>query len=121
MTLGEKIRYLRKKNKLSQKKLAELIDIHENHLGRYENDLSVPTSPVVKKFCEIFKVPADYLLFEESELNISGNISDKELLTQFQKIEAFGDDDKKVIKTLIDAFIAKHEMRKLVMNKEHRA
>jgi len=114
MTLGEKIRYLRKKNKLSQKRLGELLSMHENHVGRYENDQSVPTSPVIKKLCEIFKVPADYLLFDENELNISGNISDKELLTQFHKIEAFEENDKKIIKILIDAFIAKHEMKKLV-------
>lgn len=114
MTLGEKIRYLRKKNKISQKKLGELLDMHENHVGRYENDLSVPTSPVIKRLCEVFKVPADYLLFDESELNVSGNISDKELLIQFQKIESFDESDKKIIKILIDAFIAKHEMKRLV-------
>lgn len=114
MTFGEKIRTLRKKKKISQKQFADLLGMHVNQIGRYENDLSIPASPVIMKMSQIFQVPTDYLLSEESEKEATMQIMDTELLKQFKKIESFSNEDKQVIKTLIDAFIAKNQIRQMV-------
>ena len=68
MTLGEKIRQLRKRKKITQSQLAELIGTHESHIGRYEKDQSVPTSPILKKIAEAFNVSVDYLLFDKFQI-----------------------------------------------------
>lgn len=41
------------------------------------------------------------------------SLTDKELLNQFKAIEAMQEDDKTVIKTLIDAFITKKKVQQL--------
>lgn len=117
MTFGEKIRYVRKKRKMSQKQLADLLEIHENLIGRYENDATMPTAPVITKICEALDVPADYLLLDKDEKSISSKITDNELLKQFETIEKFSDEDKKVIKILIDAFISKNKIKDIVSHK----
>ncbi len=40
-------------------------------------------------------------------------LTDKELLNQFKEVEAMPDNDKNVIKELIDAFITKRKLRQL--------
>ncbi|HQE60585.1 MAG TPA: helix-turn-helix domain-containing protein [Spirochaetota bacterium] len=114
MTLGEKIRLIRKKKKLSQKELAQKIGMHENHLGRYENGLSEPTAPVLKKICEALDVPADYLLFDNKENSPASKVTDKELLEQFELVDKFTDDDKKIVKVVLDAFISRNKIKDIV-------
>jgi len=40
-------------------------------------------------------------------------LNDKELLNQFKAIEKMNDNDKSVVKTLIDAFITKRKIQQL--------
>ncbi|MCP4132294.1 MAG: helix-turn-helix transcriptional regulator [bacterium] len=114
MTFGEKLRYIRKKNKLSQQKLADMVKLHKNLIGRYEIGNSVPTAPALKKICEALNISADYLLFDKNENSSGTEISDYELLKQFEMIEQFPEEDKKVIKILIDAFISKNKIKEIV-------
>jgi len=39
---------------------------------------------------------------------------DRELLRQFQELQTLGDDDKRIVKTLIDAFLAKRKIQELM-------
>ncbi len=113
MTLGEKIRYLRTKNKMSQKKLGEVLELHENHLARYEKNQSVPNAIALKKLCEIFKVPADYLLFDRNENAISANISDAELLRQFEEIDGMDDSIKDHVRFFLDITIHTYKIKQI--------
>ncbi|MHC9542894.1 MAG: helix-turn-helix domain-containing protein, partial [Vulcanimicrobiota bacterium] len=59
MTIGEKIRKLRRERNLTQDQLAEMLGIHGRHLCRYENDHNRPKQRVLKKLAEIFDVPIE--------------------------------------------------------------
>ena len=39
---------------------------------------------------------------------------DRDLRRQFQELQTLGDDDKRIIKTLIDAFLAKRKIQELM-------
>jgi hypothetical protein len=43
------------------------------------------------------------------------SLTDKELLNQFKEVEKMNDNDKGVVKTLIDAFITKGKLKQLVL------
>jgi hypothetical protein len=43
------------------------------------------------------------------------SLSDEELLNQFKAIEKMQDNDKSVVKTLIDAFITKKKIQQLAL------
>jgi transcriptional regulator with XRE-family HTH domain len=101
MTLGEKIKQLRKERNISQTELAKIIGVHQSHIGRYERDESTPTAYVIKKLAEVLKVSADYLLSEEEEEIAASLTSDKELLQQFQDISRLAAPDKQFIKRMI--------------------
>jgi transcriptional regulator with XRE-family HTH domain len=60
--LGERIRELRKERELSQEKLAELADIHVNHLRRIELGQANPTYLVLWRLARAVDIPLQRLL-----------------------------------------------------------
>jgi transcriptional regulator with XRE-family HTH domain len=52
LALGERVRELRKGRGYSQEKLAELADIHENHLRRIELGQANPTYLVIVRIAK---------------------------------------------------------------------
>ena len=115
MTFGEKLRQLRKRKKLTQEQMAELIEIHESHVGRYEKDLSSPTAQVLIRISKLFNVSTDYLLFDDrSEPSTSLKISDNELFTQFQEVDKMSEDKRELIKRIISMAINEDKIKKMV-------
>lgn len=113
MTLGEKIRYLRTKKKISQKKLGEMLELHENHLARYEKNQSVPNATTLKNLCEFFHVSSDYLLFDKDENDISANISDVELLHQFEEIDQMDEKVKEHVRFFLNVTIHTYKIKQI--------
>lgn len=66
--LGERIRELRKKHKMSQKELAEKLGISTSAIGMYEQERREPDNTKLEKLCEIFNVTLDYLLGRKTML-----------------------------------------------------
>ena len=72
---GEKIRNLRKYKKITQEKLAELIDIDVRQVARIEAGESLPSIPTLLKFCSVLSVtPNDLLAFSSEESTASSSL-----------------------------------------------
>ena len=82
MSIGNKIENLRKKKKMSQEKLADLLGISRQTLSNYENDITSPDLNQSKKICEIFDVSLDELIGNDS--TISSKLSNTERLVKKQ-------------------------------------
>ena len=66
--LGSRIRQLRKRDGLSQEKLAELIGIDPNSVSRIECGVHYPSLDMIEKFAAIFMVEMrDLFLFSDQE------------------------------------------------------
>ncbi len=111
MSFGKRLKEVRTSKKISQEELSSRIGIHANHLSRYERDLTQPSIEVVKKIAKALEISIDALVFGEA--NNEGNLSDNELISLFKNIENFSNEDKTIVKTLIDAFITKRKIQKL--------
>ena len=61
-TVGEKIKYIRYQNNLSQFKFASEIGVSESTVFRWEVGERTPSKPHAKKICEKFDVPQDWFL-----------------------------------------------------------
>ncbi len=107
---SQRLRELRKQKNISQTELGKLVDIHYTHLGRYERGLSMPTSKTLQKLADVLGVSNDYLIEGSTKDAAKANFDDRELLKRFQEIEKLSEDDKYVIKKLIDAFLAKKQL-----------
>lgn len=62
-TLAENIRYLRKRNNISQVLLAEELGVARNCVGWWENEQIRPSLDSVVLLGQYFMVPIDDLLF----------------------------------------------------------
>lgn len=60
--LGERIKELRLKKGLSQKKLAEQLNTNQQRIANYENCIREPNYEMLLKICDFFKVSPNYLL-----------------------------------------------------------
>ena len=60
--LGEKIRNLRKENKISQEELAEKLDVSRQSISLWENDQTMPSLENIVSLANIFNVSTDVLL-----------------------------------------------------------
>lgn len=114
MTFGEKIKSLRQKKNLSQSDLGKLVEVHYSHIGRYEQNLSLPSVETLKKLAQTLGVSIDYLVFEDHELAVRVEFEDEDLLTHFKATEQLPADERVTVKKLIDAFLVKNQIKSLV-------
>lgn len=116
MTLGEKIKYLRKKEKMSQEDLADKIGIASAHLSKLENDKFQPSLEVLRKLIEVFQVSADYLLSQNEQQSTNIFIDDPSFARRIELLNSLEGKDKEVIFYLIDSILAKKKALDLLSN-----
>ena len=98
MSLGEKIKFLRTKNELTQENLAEKLNVSRSAIAKWETNSGVPEVNNLKRISEIFNVSLDELLNDEEKNDIVNSKSDniKECLEYkgyFYNIELSGWND----------------------------
>ena len=82
--LGEKIRNLRKENKISQEVLAEKLGVSRQSISLWENDQTMPSMENIIAIANIFGVSTDELLKDNDEKEIE-EISNEENVEQLAK------------------------------------
>ncbi len=109
-SFGDNLKRYRMNNNFSQAELAELVGMHCTHISRYERKITKPTLEVIKKFAESLKVSTDQLIYGESE-RVKVKINDQELLRMFTRVQSLRKDDVHCIKSMLNAYILKTDMR----------
>lgn len=113
VTLGERIRQLRKTRNWSQEDLGKKIDIHWQTIGTYEKNETIPSALVLKRIAESFEVTADYLLFGESDNVAMSKINDKELLRRVELLDKINTESKETLFKMLDMFIRDQQVKDL--------
>ena len=111
MNIGEKIKKLRQEKNVSQAVLGEIVGVHEKHISRYERGISQPSTEVLRKMAEFFSVSIDFLV-GEGDFYFE-NPNDNELFDYFEEANRLEDEDKNIIKGVLDAIIFKAKMKRL--------
>ena len=62
MEIGTAIKALRKQKGIGQKQLADMCDISVNALSQIEINATFPQKKTLRKICEAFNIPMQYLL-----------------------------------------------------------
>jgi len=81
MTIGQRIKLLRKSKKMTLKEFGAAVEATDASISTIENGKYQPSLAVVINICNTFKVSADYLLFgeiiemslQENSYNIDNN------------------------------------------------
>lgn len=67
MILSKNIRYLRKSKKMSQGKLAELLNKSESAIQMWETDKRSPIMGTVQQLCDIFDIDMNTIVYTDLE------------------------------------------------------
>ncbi len=68
MTLGERLKQLRKNSGLTQEQFAKKLGATRGALSNWEIDNSTPDNEMLKKIADFFKVTTDYLLGRDEKI-----------------------------------------------------
>ncbi len=107
MPFADKLANLRKEKGLTQLALAELVQLHQAQIHRYESGGSEPSMSALKRLALALGVTSDELIFDEAERG-----PDDDLRLQFEAISSFDPDEKRTAKEVLEGLILKHEARR---------
>ena len=107
MQLAARLIQLRKQKRLSQQALADAVGLHVTQIKRYEAGATQPSLEALKKIAVTLGVSTDFLLFDDAERG-----PDDELRLQFDVITHLEDEEKRIIRELIDGMILKYQARR---------
>jgi transcriptional regulator with XRE-family HTH domain len=101
---AQRLSALRKERNITQQGLAELVSMGITQIKRYEAGTSQPTLDAIRKLARTLRVSSDELLFGKTERG-----PDEDLRFQFEAIARFTDDEKKVVRSVLEGLLLKHE------------
>lgn len=107
MGFSDRLAVLRRERKISQQSLADSVGVHVTQLRRYEAGTSQPTAEVLRNLARELRVSADALLFDPDERG-----PDDELRLHFEAVSRFDDEEKKVVKAVLEGLLIKHDAQK---------
>ena len=84
-----------------------MVGMHISQIRHYEGGQSQPTLYAIRKLAKALSVSADMLLFEEDERGPGDD-----LRLQFEAVSRFDEDEKQVVRSLLEGMILKHEARR---------
>ena len=100
LTMGDRIKEIRKKNSLTQEQLAEKLDISVEYVSQIERGMKIPSMQIFIKLVEVLDVSADYLIRDTvstHNMYVNKQIASKlERLTPKQRV---------AIEAIIDTYI----------------
>ena len=91
------------------------IGVSLTQLQRYENKGVQPPADILNKLADVLKTSVDFLINGNTSEKAQATLKDTDLLQQFKAVDLMPDEDKQVIKKLIDAFITKGKLKQLAL------
>lgn len=76
--LGDKIKALRQKKKLTQKELADDLKISQSTIGMIERNDRGASKELLIKLANYFGITVDYLLSDEKDINPTSELNNKD-------------------------------------------
>ena len=107
MDFPERLSKLRKERKLTQRELAERVDVHIMQIQRYDNGSTQPKLDITRKLATTLAVSADELIFGEGERDPID-----ELKRQLEALNQFDEEDRNVAKAVFESLILKHNAKR---------
>jgi transcriptional regulator with XRE-family HTH domain len=106
-SIGARISQLRKDKGMTQKELAERLEVSQPVVSDYENDVIRLPADIVGEIAQILEVTSDELLGLKREARSTGSVKNRRLSRRLQAIDALPKRDQEALLRTIDAFISK--------------
>ncbi|RSI91154.1 helix-turn-helix domain-containing protein [Streptococcus mitis] len=107
--LPERLKNLRKKAGLTQKQIAEKLQVGQNSYSNWEKGKRTPIQPTIEKLAEILNTSTDYLL---GKTDIPDRDLEVDINTAIDNSVAYDgtpitDNDREIIKDFLKEYFAK--------------
>lgn len=112
MSFGERLKRARQDKAISQSELGKIVGIHYTQIGRYESKGAKPSGEVLAKIAAALSVTSDFLMSGTNQDQAEASLNDRELLSQFQRVEHLPQDKKAIVKELLESFLLKCDLQK---------
>lgn len=121
MAFGKNLAKFRKEKGLTQEDLVRKSGVAISQIRRYETNKSAPSLDAITKLVTALGVSIDEMVFDKVT-GIAGNkIIDRELLEQFEAISIMGEDEKYVVKKILEGVIVKHQVERVMKPKAQKS
>jgi len=107
---------LRKAADFTQQALADAATLHVNQIRRYEAGTAQPTLEALIRLAQVLHVSLDDLVFGEDERGPS-----EDLRLRFEAVSNMPEQEKAVVKELLDAMILKHQAKRFLCRQRREA
>ena len=100
-----RIQELRKSKKMSQVKLATLVDTSQNTISRIELEEADPSPELLCKLADYFHTSVDYILYRSNQRYIweaHDNTADSRISMYARKLQSLNEEKRNAIYTLIN-------------------
>lgn len=106
MTIGERIKKLRKEQNMTQKELSEKVGISTSNITKYEIGQLEPNLEIITKLSKVFNVPVSALIIDD----FNNSYASVDLLDKFETGNITDTDINKLTKCIILAVINKYNL-----------
>jgi len=115
VSLGKKLKQLRKEKGWSQDEFAYNAQIDGRQVSRYENERVMPSIEVVVKMAKAYNVSIDYLLLDDVPRRPL-DLHASKLAEKIMRVEQLSEEDERSLLHLLDAIEAKNKLKALAAN-----
>lgn len=106
-TMGQRISQFRKDRGMTQKELAEALEVSQPVISDYEKDVIRIPADIVIELTKILKVSGDEILGIATNKQQGGGLKNRRLSRKLQEIDKLPKRDQEALLRTIDAFISK--------------
>ena len=101
------------KNRFKQD-LEKLVNVHFTQVSRYERGETKPNAEAMTRLAKVLDTTVDFLMNGTTDDVVQNAGLEKELISRFKDVQDLNQEDKKVVLSLMDAFIAKTKIQSLL-------
>ena len=110
---SERLKLLRSARNITQARLAELLAVDPRVYNRWERGTAMPQFDTVVKIADILQISLDELA-GRTETTSEPKIHNYELLNLYHQVDDLPDGEQQALVLVIDSFIKKTQMTKVV-------
>lgn len=121
MNFGKNLAKFRKEKGLTQEDLVKSSGVAISQIRRYETNKSTPSLDAITKLVTALGVSIDEMVFDRATGIAGTKIIDRELLEQFEMISVMDEEEKYVVKKILEGVIVKHQVEKVMKPKTQKS
>lgn len=121
MSFGKNLARIRRDKGLTQDDLVKISGVGISQIRRYETGKSTPSLDAIIRLVKALGVSIDEMVFNKTTAIAENKIIDSELLQQFEMISSLDEEERKIVKRVLEGVIVRNQMEKMLKPKPEKS